>query len=115
MRHSDVFNLIGAHKLTLRVMSWLCARGIIREGTFEKHRIVNSPLEVCTTTNIEGYVMPMYSPDKSTSEDLKAALKHNNVNIPLDVCTNTSIEGYVMPMYSPDKSTSENVKSIIET
>ena len=38
------------------------------EGEFDKHRIVNISLNVCTKTNIEDYVMAMYSPDKSMKE-----------------------------------------------
>ena len=80
-----------------------------------KHTIVNIPLDVCTKTNIEGFVLTMSLPDKSKSENLKIIIEHTIVNIPLHVCTDDTIEGYVLPMSLPDKSTSEDFKGITET
>ena len=37
--------------------------------------IVNNSLNLCTKTNIESNVKAMYSPDKSTSKDLKGIIE----------------------------------------
>ena len=74
----------------------------------------NIPLDMCTKTDIQGYVMAMHSRVNQQAK-IWESFQHKIVNVPLDVCTKTNIQGYVMAMYSPENSTSEEWKGIIET
>ena len=64
-----------AQKLTFRVMAWTCTRLVNPRANIWKASLKNTnmniPLDVCTKTSIEGYVMPMYSLDTYTMAHLK--------------------------------------------